>query len=157
MIKLTIAQASAEDVDDLAPLFDAYRQFYEQASNVRLAHTYLSERLANDESVLFIARGADGTAVGFTQLYPSFCSVEAQKAWVLYDLYVSSNARRQGVAEQLMNAAQRFANQSGACWLRLETAHSNIPGQTLYEKLGWEKDEDFYTYFYHLADDEDAD
>lgn len=157
MIKLTISQASVDDVDDIAPLFDAYRQFYEQSSNVRLAHNYLSARLANKDCVIFIARHHDGTAVGFTQLYPTFCSVEAREAWILYDLFVSADARRQGVAEQLMNAAQHYAKQSGACWLRLETAHSNVPGQTLYEKLGWEKDEDFYTYFYHLAEDEEAD
>ncbi len=157
MIKLTISQASAKDVDDIASLFDAYRQFYEQPSDIRLAHSYLSERLANEDCVVFVARGADGSALGFTQLYRTFCSVEAQKAWILYDLFVSENARRHGVAEQLMNAAQYFAKQSGACWLRLETAHSNTQGQTLYEKLGWEKDEDFFTYFFHLADNGDAD
>lgn len=37
MIKLTISQATTEDVDDITPLFDAYRQFYDQPSNIRLA------------------------------------------------------------------------------------------------------------------------
>lgn len=151
MIQMTISQAKSHDLDDVAELFDAYRQFYEQSSNVRLAKEYLSERIANEDCVIFLARDGSGSAIGFTQMYPTFCSVEASKAWILYDLFVASNMRRQGVAAQLMLAAQNYAKQSGACWLRLETAHSNMSGQALYEKLGWEKDKDFYTYFFHLS------
>lgn len=88
MIKLTISQANVQDIDDVTPLFDAYRQFYEQQSNVRLAHGCLTERLTNDNCIVFLARGAEGTALAFTLLYPTFCSVAAQKAWILYDSFV---------------------------------------------------------------------
>ena len=89
-------------------------------------------------------------ALGFTQLYPTFCSVAASNVWVLYDLFVAPEARRKGVARALMDAGTELGKKSGAAWLKLETAHTNIPGQTLYESQGWHKDEEFLTYFLAL-------
>ena len=40
---------------------------------------------------------ADGTGVGFVQLYPTFTSIGAKRAWVLNDLFVVPEARRRGV------------------------------------------------------------
>lgn len=75
MIKLTSSYAADKDIYDIAPSFDTYRQFYEQPYNVRLAHSYLSERLANKGCIIFVARRADGTALRLVQLHPSFCSI----------------------------------------------------------------------------------
>ena len=90
---LTIVRAGKEHLDDLAQLFDAYRQFYEQPSDLEGAREYLSERMANDDSVIFLAM-RDGEGVGFTQLYPSFTSLRMGPLWILYDLYVIPEARR---------------------------------------------------------------
>ena len=49
-----------------------------------------------------------------------------------------------------MHAAKELGVETGAAWLKLETAHTNIAGQALYESLGWEKDNEFYSYFLHL-------
>jgi ribosomal protein S18 acetylase RimI-like enzyme len=68
---------------------------------------------------------------------------------VLYDLYVEENVRRRGVATALMDKALNFARENGYGRLTLETAVDNIPGQKLYEKEGWQKDNEFYTY--HLS------
>lgn len=73
-----------------------------------------------------------------------------QPALLLSDLYVSEQARRQGVGEALMNAARAHAEATGACGLQLETAKSNLPGQALYERLGYVRDEVFYTYWLGL-------
>ena len=37
--------ARSTDVDVVAPLFNAYRQFYEQADDLRLAAAFIRERL----------------------------------------------------------------------------------------------------------------
>ena len=84
--------------------------------------------------------------MGFTQLYPTFESLQMKPIWVLYDIYVKPAARRQGVARALMVRARDFALASGAVGMTLATAVNNKPAQALYESLGWVRDEDFFYY-----------
>jgi ribosomal protein S18 acetylase RimI-like enzyme len=143
---MKIFRATIGQLDALAGLFDQYRCFYEQASDLEACRKFIGDRLRNNESVIFAAQADNGDIVGFTQLYRSFCSVEMKELVYLYDLFVAPQARRQGVARALMDAARRYAVNRGAGRLQLETAITNRPGQALYEDLGWERDEEFYTY-----------
>lgn len=145
---LEITPATLSDLDQLAPLFDAYRGFYEQPSDLALARQFLRERIEHDESVIWLAVNDDGAA-GFTQLYPTFSSVRAARVWVLNDLYVAASARRQGVAQALLTAAAMFARDAGAIRLELETTPDNGHAQALYESTGWRRYDD--TLRYHLA------
>ena len=77
MTPVHIRLATPADADTVAPLFDAYRQFYEQAPDLAGAKAFIAERLEREESVILLALDASQTAVGFCQLYPTFCSVEA--------------------------------------------------------------------------------
>ena len=52
---LTIRPATVADVAALAPLFDAYRQFYEQPADLALARDYLHQRLSLGQSVVLFA------------------------------------------------------------------------------------------------------
>ncbi|MDC0370432.1 GNAT family N-acetyltransferase [Porticoccaceae bacterium] len=142
---IEVARASAEDADMVALLFDQYRQFYEQNSNVALAKNYINERISTDTSVIFVAR-VDERPVGFTQLYSSYCSVDATPIWVLYDLYVQQDARRLGAGKALMNRALAHAKASGASRIDLETEIDNVNAQQLYESLGYIRDTVFYKY-----------
>lgn len=146
----TLHRAGLADLDALAPLFDAYRVFYGQASDPALARAFLGERIANDESVLFLATDASGRGVGFTQLYPLFSSVRARRTWLLNDLFVATDARRGGVAQALIASATDFARHSGAARITLSTAHTNTAAQALYERLGWVRDHDFRDYAFTL-------
>lgn len=145
-----IFRAESCHLDELAVLFDQYRQFYEQSPDLEGCRNFIGERIKNDESVVFVARLDDNRVVGFTQLYRSYCSVAMQELIYLYDLFVAPDARRQGVARALMAAARQYAVGRGAGRLQLETAITNRPGQSLYEDLGWERDEEFYTYHLEL-------
>jgi ribosomal protein S18 acetylase RimI-like enzyme len=133
----TIRRADANDLDALASLFDAYRQFYEQASNIKGARAFLAQRLEYDESVLLIAEHG-GVAVGFVQLYPIFSSVRMGRVWTLNDLYVVPDARRGGIARALLDACCDFARATGALGLQLETGKDNVAAQKLYRDAGWE-------------------
>ena len=93
-----------------------------------------------------MALQADQQLVGFCQLYPSFCSVEAKPIYALYDLFVTPPARRLGVAKALLLAAERQAVASGKARMDLATAKTNTVAQAAYAALGWIKDERFYTY-----------
>jgi len=138
--------ATAADAARVAPLFDAYRQFYGLPSDPPLAQRYLAERLTLGESVVLVAEAADGTALGFVQMYPTFSSLRAARVFVLYDLYVDAAARRGGVARRLMEAAVHEARTAGAVALTLQTARTNLPAQRLYESLGWRRDDEFQEY-----------
>lgn len=59
---------------------------------------------------------------------------------------IKPKARKSGVGEALLRAAERYATQNGFGRMDLTTAKTNLPAQSLYESLGWERDEVFYTY-----------
>ena len=102
MNDIQVKYATPDDLEALVPLFDAYRVFYEKPSDLKLARSFLTERLQLRESVILLAVTASGEAVGFTQLYPSFSSVSARRIWILNDLYVAEQARGSGAAQALM-------------------------------------------------------
>jgi ribosomal protein S18 acetylase RimI-like enzyme len=127
-----------------AALFDAYRVFYGQPSDRSLAERFLRERLAKNESVVFIAleeRGGMEVPLGFTQLYPTYSSVRAVKNWILNDLYVEAAHRKKGIGEQLVRTALDFAGREGASFLQLETATDNTGALRLYESIGFARAE----------------
>ena len=138
--------AVLDDIDQLAPLFDGYRVFYELPSDLILARGYLSDRMTARESQIFVSVAGDGRLTGFCQLYPSFCSLEAARIYTLYDLYVDPAARRAGDGRLLLRAAQAFAHAQGAARLDLTTAKTNLRAQALYESEEWRRDEVFYAY-----------
>ena len=147
---MEIIRATEKHVLEIGRLFDLYRQFYECEADLALATAFIRERLAHEESVIFVAEDGD-KLLGFTQLYPSFCSVELMKVFILYDLYVDETGRNKGVGAKLMTAAHEFAKTQGAARVDLLTAHSNYAGQHLYEKLGYIKvNQDFYAYSLYL-------
>jgi ribosomal protein S18 acetylase RimI-like enzyme len=143
---MQIVTAGLEHLDALTGLFDAYRQFYRQPPDSRRARDYLAARIRERESVVFLARDPGGSALGFTQLYPTFCSVATAGIWVLYDLFVAESARRRGVARALMDHAREHARSSGAARIDLSTAIDNAPAQALYEDLGYQRDSEFFVY-----------
>ena len=146
-----IRQATLADIDALAPLFDAYRRFYEQPGDIALASAFLHERLERGESTLLVAE-ADGQLLGFCQLYPTWCSVAAARIFVLYDLFVDPDVRRGGVGRTLMRAARDFGRAAGAARLDLTTARTNARAQALYESEGWQRDDVYLTYNLSLAE-----
>lgn len=136
---ISISRAGPADLDALAALFDAYRQFYGQPSDIARARQWLRERLRFGESTVLVAK-RDGAAVGFVQLYPMFSSVRTAKTWILNDLYVDAGARRQGVARSLLDAAAAFAREDGAAGISLETTQDNDAARALYRAAGWQED-----------------
>jgi GNAT superfamily N-acetyltransferase len=142
---MEIRRAQTKDAEVIAPLFDAYRQFYQAPSDIEGSRQFIFERLTNDESVIFLAMENE-LALGFVQLYPLFASVALQSLWLLNDLFVDPTARNQGVGERLMKHAEQFAYETNSRGLFLRTATDNYAAQRLYEKCGWVRDDKFYRY-----------
>nr|WP_321230364.1 GNAT family N-acetyltransferase [uncultured Psychroserpens sp.] len=137
---MTITRAKLKDLNDLASLFDAYRVFYKQNSNIEAAKRFLKQRMIKNDSIIYIAYDND-EAVGFTQLYPLFSSVSMKPMYMLNDLFVSSTHRGQGIGEALIERAKQLCQTENNKGLAIQTAFNN-PAQHLYERLGFKKDPD---------------
>lgn len=146
MIAIRTRLAKISDLDIIASLFDAYRQFYEQAPDLALAKRFIRDRIQNKESVILLALNEAQQIVGFCQLYPTFCSVEAKPTYTLYDLFVTPSARRLGAGKILLQAAELLASENGKVRMDLTTAKTNKSAQSVYESLGWIRDEVFCAY-----------
>lgn len=143
-------RADSAQLEAVAQLFDAYRGFYEQPSNLAQSRAFIAERMAAGESAIFLAQDEYGEALGFVQLYPTFSSIDAHRTWLLSDLFTTPAARGRGVGRLLMNTARAFALETGAKGLVLETATDNVTAQGLYESLGYVRDTGYYTYVLDL-------
>ncbi|MFT4518370.1 MAG: TetR/AcrR family bet gene transcriptional repressor [Halioglobus sp.] len=148
---LQIERVEKSQLADASKLFDKYRQFYREPANAALAKKFLSENFRKDRSVIFMAQDQEDNALGFVQLYLSWCSVAAAPYWILYDLYVDKSARRRGVGQALMARAQAHAMRTKTSRIDLETATDNLEAQALYESLGYKRDTHFYKYSLDLA------
>jgi GNAT superfamily N-acetyltransferase len=142
---IEVRQATVADLDALAPLFDAYRQFYRQSSDLEGARRFLLDRFSHNQSVVLLAFH-EGRAAGFTQLYPSFSSTAMARIFVLNDLYVDANARGRGIGAALLGAAADYGRRVGAVRLSLSTELTNATAQALYERLNWKRDAVFCAY-----------
>jgi GNAT superfamily N-acetyltransferase len=140
-----VRQATLADLNLLVPLFDGYRQFYRQASDPERARRFLLERLERKQSVIFLAF-EDATAIGFTQLYPSFSSGAMAPIFILNDLFVAPEGRRRGVGSALLQAAAEYGRRTGALRLVLSTEVANTTAQSVYERMGWKRDTVFCVY-----------
>ncbi|WP_341350611.1 GNAT family N-acetyltransferase [Sphingomonas jatrophae] len=142
---MIVRQATAADLSTLVPLFDAYREFYGQSSDPNGARSFLRDRFEHQQSIILLA--FDGSeAVGFTQLFPSFSSTRLARTFILNDLFVVPSARGTGAGRALLDGACEYGRNVGAARLSLSTAVTNTTAQSLYERAGWTRDNDFYAY-----------
>lgn len=143
-----IIRAGLEELKLVCPLYSKYREFYGQKAAPDDERTFLEQRLKSGQAVVFLAfdsnRQQPGT--GFVLLYPVFDSVEMIATWLLHDLYVAENSRKQGIGRQLMETAHEFCRATGAGRVDLATAITNTVAQPLYESMGYHRDSAFYTY-----------
>lgn len=137
---MTITKATIEDIERLSILFDEYRIFYKKESDVASAITFLSERINNGDSVIFVAKSVEGALMGFVQLYPLFSSTQMKRLWLLNDLYVNETFRGMKVSVMLLDRAKQLAIETNAAGLLLETAKSNTIGNKLYIKTDFTLD-----------------
>ncbi|TYA57238.1 GNAT family N-acetyltransferase [Formosa maritima] len=142
---MTIIRAQIEHLDHLIPLFDSYRVFYKQDSNLLAEKHFLFKRLKNKDSEIFIAY-LENVAVGFTQLFPLFSSVSMEAMCLLNDLFVDANFRGHGIGEALINEAKNYCKKNNLKGLAIQTA-SNNPAQHLYQRLGFKKDADLHFFW----------
>lgn len=138
-LRMDIVKGSIANLTELAELFNQYRVFYHQASDLEGARAFLKDRLEHEESVVFLLREGD-EAIGFAQCFPSFSSVSMKRTWILNDLFIKKEARRKGYGEKLLQQVIQFAKDKGTKGILLETNEDNFVAQNLYEKSGFKRE-----------------
>ncbi|EKO3559096.1 GNAT family N-acetyltransferase [Vibrio metschnikovii] len=136
---MKILKAAISELDQIVSLFDDYRQFYGQKSDIDAAREFLRNRFVNNESVIFLAMTENNEALGFVQLYPSFSSVAMKPMWYLNDLFVSDGSRNKGVARALLQKVKYFANETNALTVKLAMSSTNEKAKSLYKSEGYDK------------------
>ena len=137
-MKYNIRKATQDDLIQLSQLFDEDRMFYHKTSDISGAEQFISERLENRDSEIFVVE-EDGKLGGFVQLYPLFSSTRMKRYWLLNDLYVNSNSRGKGYSKVLIEEAKVLCRTSDSCGMYLETGKENRIGNQLYPSVGFKK------------------
>ena len=145
-----IIKAEEKHIEKIGILFNLYRQFYKYESNLIKSTNYIKDRINNNESIIFIAINDANEAIGFVQLYETFGSLDLGKIIILYDLYVKEDHRKNNIGRKLMIKSHEYAKKINAKRIQLSTATDNYIGQSLYESLGYVKDDNFYTYDFEI-------
>jgi ribosomal protein S18 acetylase RimI-like enzyme len=143
---MEIVRATAAHLQPTAELFNLYRMFYEQPSDIAGATAFIQANLAHERSQIFLLIDDNGRPVAFSQLYPTWCSTAMRPFMYLSDLFVHPSARRHGHARTLMQFLIETFGQQAMHRLTLETATTNLSAQALYESLGYQRDGVFITY-----------
>lgn len=145
---MRIIQATLEHLDLLTPLFVKYREFYGEVPFPDSSREFLEKRLRREESVIYLAMpdDDDGRLLGFCQLYPSYSSLSLKRVWILNDIYVAEDARRQLVADHLIQKSKKMARETQAVRMRVSTSANNEVAQKVYESIGFREDTQFKNY-----------
>lgn len=141
-----IRRATLDDLDRLLPLVRGYREFYKQRHDATIERQFMQRHLSDGTSIVFLALDDAGEAIGFTQLFETFSTVHLSSTLVLEDLFVTPDARGNGAASALLDAALGYARESGASGMFLETAMDNTTAQRVYERNGWSREARFYKF-----------
>jgi ribosomal protein S18 acetylase RimI-like enzyme len=149
--KIEIKRINLNEANLVVGLFNQYRIFYGKFSDLGMAKAFIDARLENNESVIFVAM-EENKPVGFTQLYPTYSSARLAKNWILNDLFVDIDYRKQGIGEALIKTATSFAKEQGSKYVQLETAIDNFTAQSLYETIGFKKQEPDNEFFLYRID-----
>ena len=149
MNKLTIRQATIQDLPKLVPIFDSYREYFGQQKDPAAVEQFLFEKFEHLESVIFIAQLQE-EVVGFAQLYPVFSSLTLQRVWLLNDFFIAEEFRGSGVGTQLFAKVKEFTLLTKSKGIELSVEHSNKKAWAFWEKQGFQLDEDFRYYFNKL-------
>lgn len=149
MNKPTIRQATIQDLHRIVPIFDSYREYFQQKKEPVMVERFLFDRFEHLESVIFIAE-QQGEVIGFAQLYPVFSSLTLQRVWLLNDFFIAEEFRGSGVGSQLFTTVKEFTLLTKSKGIELSVEHTNKKAWIFWEKQGFKLDEEFRYYFFKL-------
>lgn len=135
-MSVTITALTPADRAEWAKLWAGYLEFYQH--ELSEAQTELTYSHFADESFPMwgvIARDEAGRAVGFVHwlTHPSTWTTDGYV--YLEDLFVAADVRGGGVGRALIGHVTDWARAHGHPKVYWQTAYTNTPGRTLYDKV----------------------
>jgi ribosomal protein S18 acetylase RimI-like enzyme len=149
---IQIVEASSALLPTVQKLFTAYLAFYGIQHKAADIEHFLNNRIALKDSKIYLAMTGQEEAAGFIQLFPSFSSLMLKRFWVLNDLFVAPECRKQGAARALIYAAKQLCKDTNACGMMLDTQKSNTMAQRLYTRCGFTKNTSSNYYYWFTGE-----
>lgn len=146
---LVIRQATIQDLPKIVPIFDCYREYFQQQKNPTKVEEFLFKKFEQLESVIFIAE-QNSEFIGVAQLYPVFSSLTLERVWLLNDFFISEEYRSRRVGTELFKKVKEFSKLTKAKGIELSVEHSNTMAWEFWEKQGFKLDDEFRYYSYKL-------
>lgn len=132
-----IRLARESEVDELLPLMRAYCDFYGfDPADEGLRDLLTTLTRDPEQGAVFIARAADGAAVGLATMDWRWSASRGARMGHLEDLFVSPAARGGGIADALIGACADLCRQRGAPALDWLTKPDNERAQAVYRRVG---------------------
>jgi len=135
--------ATADDVDNVARLMAAFRDWWERDEPTDEQLAAGVARLLVDPQTEFLLAGPDAARpAGVCQLrYRYGLWYDAPDCW-LEDMYVDAEARGLGVGRALGDAALERARERGCRRVQLDVNEANPEALALYRRLGFDSIQD---------------
>ena len=120
-----------------AALFDQYRQHFGANPAPEVVTAWMQELVLSGKWRIYAA-GAGGRADGICSTAVVPAALTLRTVWLVRDLYVAPEARRQGVARALLAHVAEDARSAGAHRLSLQTETANTHAIELYARNGFD-------------------
>lgn len=136
--KVVVHELTPDDLGFMDGLLTLFGEAFEDAETYGAARPgpeYLRKLLGSDQFIALVALDA-GTVVGGIAAYvlPKF--EQARSEIYIYDLAVSENHRRKGIATAMIRQLQDLAAARGAWVVYVQADYDDPPAIALYSKLG---------------------
>ena len=122
-----------------ARLFVAYGVFYETAFTQEIVDAVFDKLVGDSTEIEGIVAVNDDVITGFALYRRLYDTFTAGPGWHLDDLFVSPDARGQGIATDLIEAVTIIARENGGGTVRWITADDNTTAQSVYDKVAVRK------------------
>jgi aminoglycoside 3-N-acetyltransferase I len=142
MVTYQIKHLSAEDIDlmqKLLNIFEAEFNDTEVYGSKRPDDNYIRDLLNSDGVITLIAYNANNVMGGLVA-YELKKFEQRRSEIYIYDLAVSKEYWRQGIATALINALKPIARDRGAWVIFVQADYSDEPAVKLYTKMGTRED-----------------
>jgi len=133
---ISVSSPEQADRNDWEVLYYGYAEFYQVPMNDEILDTVWGW-IHDDSNPFFglIAKDENGKVLGLMHCRQMASPLRGALVGFLDDLFVTPEARGQGVVEELYAALNRLGKQQGWPFIRWITAENNYRGRAVYDKL----------------------
>ena len=133
---INVSRLEAADRAEWEGLYHGYAEFYQVPMNDQILDTVWGW-IHDDGNPFFglVAKDESGKALGLMHCRQMPSPLRGALVGFLDDLFVSPDARGQGVVEKLYAALNQLGKQQGWPFIRWITAENNYRGRAVYDKL----------------------